>query len=158
MIVSLSSVELLLLEGLPEHPHLVPAVGEFEGAVVAGRVERLIHELHAVPLQALQQLQQLVSLHRIVGETTVGPGNTRHDARWIKAFHVNPHRPAGCLPDVGGELLPVLHKHLGVARLGRLGLKFVWDVEGNGELRLAVWAGSRVHAARHGRGHLHFGL
>jgi len=59
------------------------------------------------------------------------------------------------LPDISCELLPVLHKHLRVARLRWIVLMLLRDVEGHGELRLAGGADSRVHAARHRSRHIH---
>lgn len=60
------------------------------------------------------------------------------------------------LPDVSCELLPVLEKHLRVARFWRIGLMLLGDVEGYSELRLARRAGSRFHAASYRGRHLHF--
>lgn len=59
---------------LCEDPDLVPAVGQFEGAVIPGCVERLVDVLDSVPLQALQKFQELLALNFLTGETTVGPG------------------------------------------------------------------------------------
>lgn len=59
---------------LLEDPDLVPAVGQLEGAVVPGHVEGLVHELDAISLQALHKLQQLLTLHFLIGEAPVCPG------------------------------------------------------------------------------------
>lgn len=116
-----------------EHPHLVAAVGQFEGSVVPGCVVWLVHILHAVPLQALQKLQKLFPPHIVIGKAAIRP-------------------------DVCSELFSVLHEHIGVAGLRWVSLKLIWDVEGHGELGFAGGAGSRDHTARDRRGHLHFGL
>lgn len=64
----------------------------------------------------------------------------------------------GALPDVSGELLPVLYEHLRVAGRWWVLLMFLWDEEGHGELRLAGWALSRDHTAGHRGCHLHLHL
>lgn len=67
----------LLLLLLLEDPDLVPTVGELEGTVIPGCVERLVDVLDAVPLQALHKFQKLFSLHIVIGKTTECPGRTR---------------------------------------------------------------------------------
>ena len=62
------------------------------------------------------------------------------------------------LPDISCELFPLLHKHIRVARLRRVLLMLLWDVEGHGELRFTRGAGAGVHATTHGGRHLHFHL
>ena len=62
-----------LLLSLLEDPDLVSAVGEFEGAVVARCVVGLVLVGSAVLLEALQELQQLLTLHLLIGEAPICP-------------------------------------------------------------------------------------
>lgn len=65
---------------LLEDPDLVPAVGQFEGTVIASHVERFVNKRHVVSLQAFNQLLELLALHFLIGEATVCPwkkGTTR---------------------------------------------------------------------------------
>lgn len=115
---------------LLEKPHFVAPVGQFEGAVVACSVVGLLFERQPVSLQALHQLQQLLSALLLVGEAPV-----------------RPHKH--------GVLLPVLNEHFQVGGLGWVGLVLLWDVEGHSEVGLTGGASSRIYQASHRGSHLH---
>lgn len=152
---------LLLFWALLEDPHLIPAVGEFEGAVVPCGVERLVHVLDSIPLEALQQFQKLLLPHGVIGETAVSPARRNlDDPRWRFAIWWYKLLTASqaTLPDVGCKLLPLLHKHLWVAGFWWACLMLPGDVERHGEARLARGAVSGLHAASHRGRHVHFDL
>lgn len=173
----------LLLLLLLQDPDLVPAIGQFEGAVVPGHVERLVHVWDAVSLQALQKFHKLLTLHVFVGETTMCPERRQiqsldllffclcidhhlDDLDTLKYYQLElksteSHNMLMCkfsVPDISCKLFPLFHKHVGVTGLWWTGLMLLWDVEGHSELRLTCRAISRLHAARHRGRHLHFDL
>lgn len=75
-----------LLRLLLEDPDLVPAVGQFEGAVVPGGVERLVDVLHPVSLQAFQEFQELLALRFLIGESAVPPVEEKTKKEQMKFF------------------------------------------------------------------------
>lgn len=65
-----------------DQPHLIPAVGQFEGAVISRSVERSLLEFHPIPLEALYQFQKLRTAALTVRKASIGPAKNKAKQTW----------------------------------------------------------------------------